>query len=104
MDILLSNKIERKAFLLTFQVCLLDWEMQGVTKKRALQFAEDRGFSERPTLFVLFNGIFIIFFQVSVGHFQKISLLTCLEWFIFSLKKKKKSEGKWEIGEFKHLF
>lgn len=34
MDILLSNKIERKAFLPTFQVCLLDQEMQDVTKKK----------------------------------------------------------------------
>lgn len=47
MDILLLNKTKRKAFSLMFQVCLLDTEMQSVTKTWALQFAEDRGFSER---------------------------------------------------------
>lgn len=52
-------------------MCLLDREIQDVTKTWALRFAEDGIFRKAndPTVFVLSDGIFIIFFQVGAGHF-----------------------------------
>lgn len=55
-----------------FQVCLLDTEIQSITNTRAVLFAEDRKFSERPMtllFFVLFDMIFINFFKVGAGLF-----------------------------------